>query len=90
MPAGARYVGRGTRWGNGWKIGDPHPDTGAPMTRADVVAEYRKGIEAASEETREWIRRELGGRDLACWCPEGKACHGDVLLEFANPREGGR
>jgi hypothetical protein len=27
---------------------------------------------------------ELRGRDLACWCPVGYACHADVLLELAN------
>lgn len=31
------------------------------------------------------IRRELGGRDLACWCPLDQPCHADVLLELANP-----
>lgn len=36
------------------------------------------------------LRRELGGRDLACWCPledrDGNpvACHADVLLQLAN------
>lgn len=38
---------------------------------------------------REWIttddiRRELRGKDLACWCPLDQPCHGDVLLEIAN------
>jgi Domain of unknown function (DUF4326) len=32
------------------------------------------------------IRHELGGRDLACWCPPGVPCHGDVLLAVANGR----
>lgn len=27
----------------------------------------------------------LEGHDLACWCPLEQACHGDVLLELANP-----
>lgn len=27
---------------------------------------------------------ELAGRDLACWCPLGRPCHADVLLELAN------
>ena len=27
----------------------------------------------------------LKGKHLACWCPLGKACHADVLLELANP-----
>lgn len=31
------------------------------------------------------VRRELAGRDLACWCPLGQPCHADVLLELANP-----
>jgi hypothetical protein len=38
-------------------------------------------------------RRELGGRDLACWCPlpgpdQPDICHGAVLLEIANSRPG--
>ncbi|WP_205762421.1 DUF4326 domain-containing protein [Magnetospirillum aberrantis] len=27
---------------------------------------------------------ELRGKNLACWCPAGCACHADVLIEFAN------
>jgi hypothetical protein len=30
------------------------------------------------------VRRELAGRDLACWCPAHEPCHADVLLEVAN------
>lgn len=30
------------------------------------------------------IKRELRGKDLACWCPLGQPCHADVLLELAN------
>lgn len=26
----------------------------------------------------------LRGRDLCCWCPPGRPCHADVLLEVAN------
>lgn len=32
----------------------------------------------------ELIAAELGGRDLACWCPLDQPCHADVLLEIAN------
>lgn len=32
----------------------------------------------------EEIRAELAGKDLACWCPTGSACHADVLLRIAN------
>lgn len=35
----------------------------------------------------ELIRRELRGKDLACWCPLDQSCHADVLLEIANGGE---
>lgn len=28
---------------------------------------------------------ELRGKNLACWCSLDRPCHGDVLLELANP-----
>ncbi|GIM90343.1 DUF4326 domain-containing protein [Paractinoplanes toevensis] len=34
--------------------------------------------------TVEDVRAELGGKDLACWCPLHEPCHADVLLEIAN------
>lgn len=30
------------------------------------------------------LRRDLGGRNLSCWCPLDLPCHADVLLELAN------
>lgn len=30
------------------------------------------------------VRRELRGKDLACFCPLDQPCHADVLLEIAN------
>lgn len=30
------------------------------------------------------IRRELRGKNLACWCRLDQPCHADVLLELAN------
>lgn len=35
--------------------------------------------------TREQIRAELAGKNLACWCPLDQPCHADVLLAIANP-----
>jgi hypothetical protein len=34
--------------------------------------------------TTDDVRRELRGRDLACYCPLDGPCHADVLLEIAN------
>ena len=42
---------------------------------------YRPDNEYPSDDE---IRRELGGRDLACWCRLDQRCHADVLLAIAN------
>ncbi|QHB37907.1 hypothetical protein SEA_OPIE_65 [Gordonia phage Opie] len=38
--------------------------------------------------TVDLIRAELGGHDLACWCPLDQPCHADVLLALANGSDG--
>jgi hypothetical protein len=55
----------------------------------------RGGYAAAAEMFRDYImrrprlieaaKRELRGKNLACWCPLNKPCHADVLLALANP-----
>ena len=51
-----------------------------------VVGEFT--AETAVEAFRTWIEGEdltpLRGKNLACWCKLGAACHADVLLELAN------
>ena len=39
---------------------------------------------AEHPELAEAARRELAGKDLACWCDPDELCHADVLLEVAN------
>jgi len=38
----------------------------------------------AVEQLVERIRRELSGKNLACWCPLDQPCHADTLLKLAN------
>lgn len=91
MPEGAVFVGRPTRWGNPWKV-DPVRATRPPSnecraTAEEVVALYRDWLAYASPFTVADVRRELGGRDLACWCRLDQACHGDVLLDISNRKD---
>jgi len=52
--------------------------------RADAVALYVAYYSVTWDDShRERIRRELGGKTLACWCPPGEPCHGDQLLRVA-------
>lgn len=76
MPPGESiYIGRPTVWGNPYVIG---PDG----TREEVIEKYRQYF-YSNPELMELARTELRGKDLVCFCaPE--ACHGDVLLAWAN------
>lgn len=93
MPEGAVYVGRGTQWGNPFRIGLNHSLKGFPggMTREQAIEQYRREIVGQNGGVvgfnRFWVAQHLRGKDLACWCREGEPCHADVLLELAN-REG--
>lgn len=97
---GAKYVGRGSRWGNpsrvqkadgGWSVG--HDNGGTVGTFADKAEAHRFAVDAyrAHLKAHDWLvseaRRELVGRDLMCWCATDLACHADVLLEVANAAE---
>ena len=74
LPAGAVYIGRGSKWGNPFRIG-LHGD------RATVIARY----EAWLRGQRDLLRSldELRGKDLVCFCAP-QPCHGDVLLRLAD------
>jgi uncharacterized protein DUF4326 len=79
-PEDAVVVARPSRWGN------PH------RPAAPTVEEHRAIVEAYRHDllngdlafTTDDVRRELAGRDLACWCRPELPCHADVLLEVAN------
>lgn len=88
-PPNTVCITRGTYWGNpfvvrpdlepGQKIGQYF----AVPTVDDAVGCYREMLNA-SPDLKEQSRRNLRGKNLACFCAEGDLCHGDVLLEIAN------
>lgn len=70
------------KWGNPFVVQfDPHTDY-SPQTAAEAVKLYRAHVDKGFMRIK--IRQELRGRNLACWCKPGTACHCDVLLEIAN------
>jgi hypothetical protein len=79
-PEGAVVISRPSKWGNPFRI-----DKG--RDRATVVRMFRDWIQTDDPMAAK-MRAEIGelsGKDLACFCPEGGPCHGDVLIELANP-----
>lgn len=72
------YIGRGSQWGNPYRIGDSHPETGRPMNRDDVCDLFER------HELSRWIGsvglRELQGKTLICFC-HPRRCHGHSLAK---------
>ena len=75
-PPDAVYVGRGSDWGNLYKIGEDG-------TREEVIERFEKVyVPAILKKIPDWLE-PLRGKDLVCWC-KPEACHADVLLRLAN------
>jgi hypothetical protein len=76
LPANAVSVTRPGRWGNPFAIGKDG-DRAQVLRRFETYARDRMAKEPG------WLE-PLRGKDLACFCSEGEACHADMLLQFAN------
>ena len=74
-PAGAVYIGRGSKYGN------PFPIT-QTMDRNAVCDKYEQMVEYNTHLKAQFIK-ELRGKDLVCYCSPLR-CHGDYLLRIAN------
>lgn len=94
MPEGAVYVGRGSKWGNPWRVGEPYI-----QNATDAARRFSAAVEGFTSNEcfcppdahpDSYIGRiirdlpELRGKDLACWCRLDQPCHADVLLKLAN------
>lgn len=92
MPPNTVKVDRSTKWGNPYRVG--FADCGCRAAgecehnrfRCETVAEAVQAFREIPRSQRriEEIRRELRGKNLACWCPLDQPCHADVLFEIAN------
>jgi hypothetical protein len=96
----ARYVGRGSEWGNPWKVGadldtttwtfDENADgmtTTGQCRQLGITPALAVALYRAAIEEHDgaWgAEHYLQGHDLMCWCPLDQPCHADVLLELAN------
>jgi len=97
----ARYVGRGSEWGNPWKVGaeldtttwtfDENADgmtTTAQCRQLTITPTPAVALYRAATEEHDgaWeVEHYLQGHDLMCWCSLDQPCHADVLLDLANP-----
>ena len=83
-------VARPSRWGNPWKVAKRLPamlGMGEVEDRDEAVRRYSANLEGWTLHGMtfiEAVRRELRGKNLACFCPPDQPCHADVLLRIAN------
>lgn len=75
IPESAVYIGRGSKWGNPFKIS-------SLVTRAQVIASYERYVQG-KPGFKDMIKAELKGKDLICFCAP-LPCHGDLLYKIAN------
>jgi hypothetical protein len=90
------YIGRSgkgttSKWGNPYRIGDPHPETGEPIKRGEAIPLFKEhAVGGAGRHLLKDIG-ELDGKTLGCFCaPKGGVgspvahdalvCHGQILL----------
>ena len=76
-PAGTKYVGRPSYYGN------PYTE-GTPSQNAD---RYHRALESLLESGDDEFKRDffaplMSARHLSCWCKVGEACHADLLVEL--------
>lgn len=89
LPAGAVSVARPGRFGNPFPIGKAGPMGRIAPDALGAVGFFAAmmldpELRPASYPSDDEIRRELRGKNLACWCPLNQPCHADVLIELAN------
>ena len=87
----AQSVARPGPWGNPFTIAAVMAETGLGKddAQAEAVARHGRWIRGqldgpVSPPSREKIRAELAGKNLACWCRAGSPCHVDTLLVLAS------
>lgn len=68
------YIGRPSKWGNPFKIGDEY-------TREEAIQKHAEWIMTQDELLEDL--HELRGKVLGCYC-KPEICHGDILLKLAN------
>jgi hypothetical protein len=78
-----------SNWGRveAWQAVAAYVTSSEGIGAADVAGQFEMLMKVRQRDEPDrleaWLT-PLKGKDLACWCAPGDACHADVLLELAN------
>lgn len=98
LPARTVKVDRTTRWGNPYRVNQRVDLKQVRRWGWNLSPAGKRHVCSCSQEAvgkfghalfwdaaiHDFVRNELGGKDLACWCALDQPCHADVLLKIAN------
>ena len=73
MPDNTIYIGRPSKWGNPFPVSENNT--------LEVSLEAYKGLLEMVLKNNPTFLDPLKGKNLACWCPLDKPCHGDIILK---------
>lgn len=86
-------IARPGPWGNPFIVGQDGIRPHCIALFSDLLdGKYALAARAPLEAQRAFVVhaadhwKSIKGKNLACWCELSHACHGDALLERANPR----
>jgi hypothetical protein len=78
LPPDTKLVGRGSRYGNPYKVKDYGREEALRLYRIYLEEGLREGTIDLSP---------LIGKNLACTCKLSEPCHADILLEYVLKEE---
>ena len=92
MPENTVYVGRGSKWGNPYKVGEKFLQNLEQPNEEEIILNHQQAVNLYDQSiqiyslpvSKREIINELKGKNLACWCAKDKPCHADLLLAWAN------
>ena len=83
------YIGRGSRWGNPYRIGDKHQgqvidrNLACELFEKNTLERLLKSDASRVREGRVPFMRQLKGKTLVCFCKPLR-CHGDILAAIVD------
>lgn len=93
-PENTAVVARPSKWGNPYRVTPATTAAEAVRMYRSLIDRWSRdrvephirhdGLGVWDRNIKNTIRIQLGGKNLACWCPLDQPCHADVLLEIAN------
>lgn len=77
------YVGRPSKFGNPYSSKESSLALFRVKSAAEAVEKFKEWLNTQPQLIED-IKRELVGKDLACWCRKGAPCHARVIYFIAN------